>query len=1088
MTFEERYQQLNTAQRQAVDAIDGPVMVVAGPGTGKTELLSMRVANILRRTDTLPENILCLTYTDSGVTAMRERLISIIGQAAYKVPIHTFHSFGSDIIAQYREYFYHGALFQAADDISIYEVLRSLFESLPMNDPLASSMNGEYTYQEDARTAISNLKRAGLTSAELLAILDANDITLDQADRELLPIFDATVSKKMIEPLRRAAHIIKDSSSHTALYQTPPLADVLADSLMMALDEAEALNKTSPLTAWKARYFEKDKDKKLVFKARGRQRKLRSLAVIYDLYLRAMEQAALYDYDDMIMQVVHAIEVNNDLRYSLQERYQYLLVDEFQDTNLAQMRILHNLTDNPVNEGRPNIFIVGDDDQAIYSFQGADISNIRQFQATYPATKEIVLTENYRSVNDVLTTSRSVIVQGKERLENLHGINKQLTANVPDAPEVAVRLVQTDSLDRERQWLVEDIASVIENGEAPSTITVLTRRHSDIANLLPFFAGAGIAVSYERRDNILELEPIVILERIGRIIMLLSESHHDQANSLLSKLLSHPAWGFSSQDIWKLSTQAYDKRQRWLDAMEAFAAFTEFRSWLIDLVADAPHTPLEKMLDRMIGREESTEGFVSPLYRFYFSEEALASDPTRYLIFLEALRTLRGKLIAYHPDVPMTLASFISFIDLHRRIKSRIQLSEPIELVDAVRIMTAHSSKGLEFESVYIVGATDTAWGMRARSFPKLINYPENLEIAPAGDTYDERLRLFYVAMTRAKRHLAISYAAQDDTGKATLPASFLLETDLEETAAPMTTLAKRQKNAEVAWYQPVLEPTKDLQTLLLPRMTHYRLSATHLNAFLDVPNGGPKAFQINYLLHFPGAESVHAAYGSAAHRTLQQVHLDFNQQGVLKPVEDILRDFEANLLQSRMDPLDFDAFLQKGTDELTAYIRNRGATFSADQRVELDFAAQQVILGQARLTGKLDLVTVDEADKSMIVSDYKTGKPARNWQGTDEYEKVKLHKYRQQLLFYKLLVENSRDFSSFTVTQGCLEFIEPTQAGDSLSLELSFDQEEIDRLKRLIDSVWQHIITLELPDTSAYPPTLKGMLAFEDDLINGQV
>ena len=146
MDFERRYKQLNDRQREAVDTIEGPVMVVAGPGTGKTELLSMRVANILQKTDTLPENILCLTFTESGATAMRERLSEIIGPQAYKVAIHTFHSFGSDIINQYGEYFYHGADFRPASDLSSYELLRSIFDSLDFSNPLASRMNDEYTH------------------------------------------------------------------------------------------------------------------------------------------------------------------------------------------------------------------------------------------------------------------------------------------------------------------------------------------------------------------------------------------------------------------------------------------------------------------------------------------------------------------------------------------------------------------------------------------------------------------------------------------------------------------------------------------------------------------------------------------------------------------------------------------------------------------------------------------------------------------------------------------------------------------------------------------------------------------------------
>src|SRR5690242_10102383 len=117
MDFQARYKALNASQKQAVDTVEGPVMVIAGPGTGKTELLSMRVANILRGTDTLAQNILCLTYTESGAHAMRERLAGLIGPEAYKVAIHTFHSFGSEIINHNAEYFYQGAHFRPADEL-----------------------------------------------------------------------------------------------------------------------------------------------------------------------------------------------------------------------------------------------------------------------------------------------------------------------------------------------------------------------------------------------------------------------------------------------------------------------------------------------------------------------------------------------------------------------------------------------------------------------------------------------------------------------------------------------------------------------------------------------------------------------------------------------------------------------------------------------------------------------------------------------------------------------------------------------------------------------------------------------------------
>lgn len=181
--FSPAYRNLNTRQKQAVDTIEGPVMVVAGPGTGKTQLLSMRVANILRQTDATANNILCLTFTESAAAAMRQRLLGLMGQDAYKVAIHTFHSFGTEVISNNPEFFYQGAHFRPADELSSYEVLEPLFEALPHKSPLASTMNGEYTALRDTQWAIANLKKAGLTPDELLKLLDHNEAFLAYANQ-----------------------------------------------------------------------------------------------------------------------------------------------------------------------------------------------------------------------------------------------------------------------------------------------------------------------------------------------------------------------------------------------------------------------------------------------------------------------------------------------------------------------------------------------------------------------------------------------------------------------------------------------------------------------------------------------------------------------------------------------------------------------------------------------------------------------------------------------------------------------------------------------------------------------------------------
>lgn len=1084
MELTRRYEQLNAAQREAVDTIDGPVMVVAGPGTGKTELLSVRVANILKKTDTSPANILCLTFTESGAAAMRERLTAIIGKDAYKVAIHTFHSFGTETINQNREYFYNGALFEPADDLARYQILRSIFADLDYTNVLATTMNGEFTYQGDAGQVITELKRSGLTSAELRAILEQNEISLDAVERLVAPAL-IKISKTTGESLSSVIDDIRViAEKQESLYEVPPLASLIADSLAGAINDAATEHPTKPLTAWKKKWLVKDSNGALVFKSRTSLKKLRALATVYDQYLTRMEQAGLYDYDDMILQMVHAMEVHPELTYNLQEKYLYILVDEFQDTNLAQMRILHNLTDNPVNEGRPNLMVVGDDDQAIYSFQGADISNILRFQELYPTTAVIALTDNYRSRSAVLSESRAVITQGGDRLENrIENLNKQLTAH--QSGDAVFNVTQLSTAIDERSWLVSAIDNHIASGTAPHDIAVLTRHHREITELLPYFATSGIPVSYERQDNALDEPPVKAIELLSQVVVGLAQGDHDNANGLMPQLLAHPAFELPSSVLWRLSSDAYDGRRRWMDIMATTPELLSIHQWLVDLATASLTEPLEVILDRMIGKpSDNSQDEAGPLYRYFFSPERLAAQPELYLDHLNALQCIRKHLREYAKDETTTLSGLVAFIALHRRLDVRIPLSKRVgDEKTAVHLMTAHKSKGLEFPIVYIPNAVDTVWGEKARSRGRLITYPENLPLAPAGDSSDERLRLFYVAMTRAKYELHLSFSSQDDRGRATVPASFIatlpaVAVNIEES------LATRIDNAQTHWYTPYVESTRDLYELLAPTLSHYKLSATHLNAFTDLLNGGPHTFLLSNLLHFPSAKTAASGFGSAIHRTLQIAHLHLSQHKERRPLEDILHDYEIELAKERLSESDKALYLQKGSDCLTTFFAQRYDYFTPEQKSELDFKHQEVYVGDAHLTGMIDVASINVAEKTISVGDYKTGKSIAGTPKT-EYEKVKLHKYRQQLLFYKLLVENSRDYSTYTVTDGRLIFVEPDKNGTVVDLPIEYSADEIERTKQLIGAIWSRITTLQLPDTSSYEPTLKGILAFEEDLIH---
>lgn len=1064
-------------------------MVIAGPGTGKTELLSMRAANILKKTDALPENILCLTFTEAGSVAMQKRLTDIVGREAYNISIFTFHAFGTEVMNRYREYFYNGASFRPADDLARHRIVTNILDTLDYDNPLRSQMNGKYTALSDIISAISDLKRAGLTNEEFRRQLDAAAATIEKASRILGEVFAPRVSKATRDALADAAGEIALIDEVSAIDAIPTFKETLLTSISHAIEAADAHEKvTPPITAWKSKWMTSSPDKRQILKAEKSLPKLRALNHIYSLYLQIMQEAELYDYDDMIMQVVHAMEVNDDLRLDLQEKYQYIMVDEFQDTNMAQMRVLHNLTDNPVFEGKPNILVVGDDDQAIYGFQGAEVGNILSFRETYPGLRMVTLTENYRSTQGILDAARNIIIQGSERLENyVENLDKTLTARTTIVQKTA-EIDQFETPHQERSWIAESIRALIDQGTQPSEIAIIARQHADLVALTSYLVDQNVAISYDRRDNVLEDEVIRQIEQVGIIVQAISVGRHDDANILLPQLLSHPAWGLNPTTIWEISLSAHKHHEHWLETMRTIDQTKPLFTWLVAAAQQAQHLPLEIMIDILLG-VQPLEDYTSPLKDYFFKTPEQNADATEYIIHLENLSSIRERLRDHAATiVTPKLADFLQFIEETREAGATVTSLRHIgEDSSAVRLLTAHGSKGLEFDHVFVVNATDTMWGEKASRRSPSISFPEHLRLRRSNDDYDERLRLFYVAVTRARQRLHVSYANENDATKETLRAAFLVGSILPDRQIASTTSQNdRQLAAKQLWYAPIVTIAPiSMQSYLAPILSKYKLSATHVNTFIDVAEGGPQHFLLNTLLRFPSGMAAPNCYGVAVHGTLQRAHDHVRATGKLLPEEDLLREFEKRMQDLPFSDDDRRRYTQRGIDALRAYLKANGHSFTAKQYSELDFARQDVLLNGMHLTGKLDVVEFDKEQLTARVTDYKTGAALTSWDKGDEFKKIKAHKYRQQLMFYKLLIEHSRDWHDYRMSEGILQFVEPTASGEIVGLTLSdISDDEMDRFKQLITAVWRHITTMDFPDVSDYSPDYKGIVAFEEYLL----
>ena len=499
MDFQKAYQNLNAEQRQAVDQIDGPLLIIAGPGTGKTQLLSVRVANILKQTDTSPENILCLTFTETGASNMRDRLTSFIGSEANKINISTYHGFGSLLLHNYQD-----DLQASIDELDQFTIIRQIQAQLPPNDIL----RGDHQ-TKNIISAISDLKTSLLTPAELRTIVAKNQHDNQLISKALQPIFAKLPSRslfKTAEPIYREilTALAPFTSPQPIVGKVEPIANTYLSTLNEILEQESAKDKpsASPLTTWRNKYFCKNENNEFQIDDYIANKKLLSLANIMELYSQRLSQEHRFDYNDMILSAVKLLEDNLDFKYTVQEHYQYILLDEFQDTNDAQARLVQLLTDNPANNHRPNIMAVGDDDQANYGFQGARQSNFQDFNDQYHPTI-ITLTKNYRSSQVILDFAQNIITQSLDRFSSARNINKVIKSQ-KITKNSNIHRQEFSTAPAEYSWIAQKIHQLNTQGCPASDIAIIAPKHKYLEAILPFLKQYNLPISYQKRENILE--------------------------------------------------------------------------------------------------------------------------------------------------------------------------------------------------------------------------------------------------------------------------------------------------------------------------------------------------------------------------------------------------------------------------------------------------------------------------------------------------------------------------------------------------------------------------------------------------------
>lgn len=953
-SFTKLKKQLNPEQLEAVNSIEGPVMVLAGPGTGKTQVVALRITEILQRSQIGPRNILALTFTEAGVTALRTRLESIIGPEAYQVTINTFHGFANEIITTFPYLFRLDETAQQLNELERYLILEKIIRKSsdlrllrPPKTPTA--------HVGAIGAAIKTLKQEAVTPTALRKLAEREIKELEKADL------------KKLEKEKRQS------------------------------------------------YAEKNLE----------------LADIYEQYRAELKKQQCYDYEDMILLVVEALKENDELRLHYQERYQYMLVDEYQDSNNGQNALVEALADFFVN---PNLFVVGDDQQAIYRFQGASVANMLHFTKKYPAMKVITLKENYRSTPQILTAATELISHNEHQLGHYL---KQTTVTLEAANSNGEQpvLIAAPTIGSEYDWIINEAKGLLKKGVAAEEIAVLFRRNKDVRRFRRLAEKNNLAVGGGDSSNLIGEPEIQLLLTILRSITDPTNDAH--ALPTLRLLADGP-------ELLEL-LEINNKKKAGQNLVAALAASNDKK-----LIKSAA-TLLE--LHKKAAKASLVEFFEIVIQTTTLLEQTrLRPSHIEGLELLAAFLDEARRYSLAHPT--SGLPEFLEYIELLNRYNIQLPVARISLERSGIFIGTVHAAKGLEYDSVFLPDVDEAGWApTKNRSVIQLPSSIVELKNWNDDPVEDDR-RVFFVGLTRAKRRLKLSYATQSGAGKVLLLSQFAAEiADKLTTKEIQPTLAQIEIQ-----YQTTLSPipaaplAKRELAFIREKISSSPFSYTDFKTYRFCP----KQYLLRSVFRLPSEPSIPLIYGNAVHRGLELFFRAFKAQRRLPSKDELLDYFRLAL--SQQPPIEHkQALVAQGVALLSSYYDRNEKVWQLPVGIEYSVRPHQVMLGDIWLTGKFDRVdAIDPKTRSVRLVDYKTVSrlPSRNdiegnTQSSDGHLKT-------QLVFYSLLTDIDRLFP-YKVSELMLSFLD--NKGNFKDELFVIDKVEREQLKKEIRATFAEIL-----------------------------
>jgi len=789
---------LNGEQRRAVTHGDGPLLVVAGAGTGKTQVITRRIAWLIATRRARPSEILALTFTDKAAEEMQLRVDQLVPYGYADTAISTFHAFGDRLIREF------------AFELGLAPDVRVL-----------------------SRPEVVVFLRERLFELELTEYRPLGDPTRFLG--ALASLF-ARCRDEDVSPEAYLAHAERLTTHAAELDATVATADGVGDT---ERDEAAAA-------------------------AEGARRQ-RELARAYARYTTLLREHGAIDFGDQVALALQLLRESASARDTLQSRYRYILVDEFQDTNRAQSELVALLA-----ERHRNVTVVGDDDQSIYRFRGAAISNILEFRDRYRGARTVVLRRNYRSLAPILDGAHRLIkFNDPDRLEVRVGISKRLLAQRIERDAVPLRHHAFATIGEEADWIAAEIRDRVEKGRArPRDHAVLVRANADADAVLRSLNAAGLPWRFSGTSGLYARPEVRLLLAMLRVVA-------DPASSVdVYAIAASERYAIPPGDLAEVAGSAR-RRHRSL-----FEVFEELESQPGSVRISAAGRPAIARLTQDLRRyrelaQRRPAGEV--LYAFMRDSGWLGELAGATSVAAEEQLANIGRFFDIVRNQSALLADDRA-VFLARHLSTLIEAgddpatADPDPDVDAVHVMTVHKAKGLEFPVVFLPGLVADRFPARSRR--EQLAMPVELidEVLPEGDGHlQEERRLFYVAMTRARDELVLSHGAESPSGRTRRVSQFVIEALDLPTAGfrgesfPSTTHTSGPLQ-RIAAADAAAEPPEAER---LPIEGPLTLSHSAIDAYLTCP----LRYKYSQVVRVPTAPHHSMVYGAALHQAVQEFH-----------------------------------------------------------------------------------------------------------------------------------------------------------------------------------------------------------------------